>query len=67
MQMDRPHDQLELSSVVKVRAIPPKENKSMFHFEIHFSASPVSKGGSPWLLRAYTQVCIYCLMTTQGV
>ena len=54
--MDKPHDELELSSVIRVRAIPPKENKSMFHFEIHFSGS---KGVSPWVLRAYTQVYSY--------
>ena len=59
MQMDRPHDELQLSSVVKVRAIPPKENQSMFHFEIHFSGD---KGGSPWILRAYTQVYRKCVL-----
>lgn len=53
VQMDRPHDALELISVVRVRAIPPKENKSMFHFEVHFTGS---KRESPWTLRAHTQV-----------
>ena len=53
--MDRPYDTLELSTVVSVRAIQPKEdwNESRFYFEVHFSGS---KGSSPWLLRTYTQV-----------
>ena len=52
--MDRPYDTLDLSSVVGVKAIQPKEawNESRFYFEVHFSGTR----GSPWLLRTYTQV-----------
>ena len=54
--MDRPYDTLELSSIVSVKAIQPKQdwNKSRFYFEVHFSGAR----GSPWLLRTYTQVII---------
>ena len=53
-QMDRPQDQLPLSSVVCVKACPlrPGEDKAVFDFEVHFTKYK----GSPWTLRAYTQV-----------
>ena len=53
--MDRPHGELDLSLIVCVSACPARDNvnTSAFHFEIHFSGNK----GSPWLLRAQTQVC----------
>ena len=52
--MDAPHDVLDLALVVGVKTCPPSEtsNWSMFCFEVHFSKVK----GSPWLLRACTQV-----------
>ena len=53
LQNKSPHDELDLAAVVCVKAIPPsKENLSMFHFEVHFTGYK----GSPWKMRAYTQV-----------
>ena len=57
IQMDRPHNELDLSLVVCVSACPAHDNTSAFHFEIHFSATK----GSPWLLRAQSEVCkLHC-------
>ena len=53
--MDGSCCELDLASVVCVKVCPPREDVSMFHFEVHFSGSR----GSPWLLRAYTQVYIH--------
>ena len=50
--MDKPHDELPLSSIVRVKAWPPAIGKSVFYFEVHFSG----RKGSPWSLGAYTQV-----------
>ena len=51
-QMAKQYDQLPLSSVVCVKACPRGDNESVFDFEVHFSKHK----GSPWTLRAYTQV-----------
>ena len=51
--MEAAHDELNLSSVVCVNACPPREfSNTFFYFELHYS----DYDGSPWLLRAYTQV-----------
>ena len=51
--MDKPRSELDLSQVVCVSACPSHDNTTEFHFEIHFSTTK----GSPWLLRAQSQVC----------
>ena len=51
--MDKPRSELDLSLVVCVSAYPSRDSTTAFHFEVHFSATK----GSPWLLRAQSQVC----------
>jgi hypothetical protein len=51
--MGKPLNELDLSLVVCVSACPSRDNTTAFHFEVHFSATK----GSPWLLRAQSQVC----------
>lgn len=47
--------ELDLSSVVHVASRPPgDDDKTKFHFEVHFRQGKKS----PWNLRTYTQVLI---------
>ena len=56
--MDKPLDELKLSSVVLVKACQSEEkSKHLFCFEVHFSG----KKGSPWKIGAFTQVYITIL------
>ena len=52
LKMDKPLNELKLSSVVLVKACPPEVGRHLFSFEIHFSG----KKGSPWTVGAFTQV-----------
>ena len=51
--MDKPLNELDLSLVVCVVARPSHDSTKAFHFQVHFSATK----GSPWILRAQSQVC----------
>lgn len=53
-QIDKPLNELKLSSVVLIKVCPPEVDRHLFCFEIHFS----DKKGSPWKLGAFTQVAI---------
>ena len=51
--MEKVVDELDLTFVVHIATrVPDDADKTKFYFEVHFSKGK----GSPWVLRAYTQV-----------